>query len=131
MVKFRLPNENDKFLLQEWIASDKDHADRCDASFWLPDEKETGRVQQFVVEDEHGALAYVRAENCLRMHVQFAPRSQTERTRNNFDEVMEKIYQWARPKYKQVIFESVSTLLIRFLQKRGFRKSPNEFVKDI
>lgn len=126
-MKIRKLNENDPFLIEKWIAMDPDHAGKSDVKFWLPQD----RTNCFVVEDEVGAIFYVRAENLLRLHVQFAPQTESARTKKTLDEFAMHVKEAAKTTYRQIIFESTFAPLIRYLEKRGYRASPNEMVIDL
>jgi len=127
MLKFRPTSEHDEKQITEYIAADPDHAGRCEASFWLPNESV---VEQFVAEDENGPVFYVRAENIMRLHIQFA--SDRKRVAKAIEEFTPWIVEQARQKgYKQIIFESVFKPLIRFLERRGFHSSPDEHIYDL
>jgi len=126
MLKFRPTNEQDRALIAEWIEADPDHKGRCNADFWLSHDK----AEQFAVEDEQGTVFFVRSEDLLRLHIQFSP--DRKRTAKAIDEFTPMIAEQAgRERYKQLIFESVFKPLIRFLKKRGFHSSPDEYVYDI
>lgn len=126
-MKIRKINENDPFLIEKWINMDSEHAGKSKVDFWLPQD----RTNCFVVEDEVGTIFYVRAENVLRLHVQFAPSTENERTKKAIDEFATHIREAAKPTYRQIIFESTFAPLIRYLHKRGYRASPNEQVIDL
>lgn len=127
----RTTEPSDERVLSEAIAADLSHAGLCEPSFWLsPREEERGRVECFAVCDKDGPVFYVRAENVLRLHIQFLPLDK-RRTVRAVHEFSERIAAEARPKYTQIIFESVWRPLIRFLKKRGYRLSPNEWITDI
>ena len=128
MLKYRPLNELDKFLLEKWIAQDPEHHDDP-VEFWTA--SDDGKVQCFAVEDDHGAIFYVRAENVLRLHIQFAPPNEKGRTARTIVKFAENIAHISKDKYKQLIFESVSKPLTSFLEKLGFKASPNEWKKDI
>lgn len=133
MLKFRKTTEADHNKLAEWIAADPDHREKGDPSFWLPQNPED-KIQTFAVQDEEGDIFFVRGENCLRLHIQFAPASEKRRLAKAISEFSDRIAQSARHlKYTEIIFESVFKPLVRFLtnSKRGFQPSPNEFVKDL
>jgi hypothetical protein len=127
MIKVRKINENDPFLIEKWINSDPQHAGKTNVDFWLPQD----RTNCFVIEDEIGVIFYVRGENVLRLHIQFAPASESERTKKALDEFASHIRESARPTYRQIIFESTFAPLIRFLHKRGYRASKEENVIDL
>jgi hypothetical protein len=127
MLKSRSVTEKDRTKLEEWIAADPDHAGRCKPEFWLAPEN---KVRQFMIQDEQGDLFCVRAENILRLHIQFSP--DRKRTAKAIEEFTPTIASGAkREGYKQLIFESVFQPLIHFLNKRGFRASKDEFIYDL
>lgn len=128
MLKTRSVGEQDRNKLEEWIAADPDHVGKTSPDFWLRPES---HVRQFVMQDSCGDIFFVRAENILRLHIQFAP-GQRVRTAKAIDEFTPLIAVGAKKEhYKQLIFESVFKPLIGFLEKRGFRSSPAEQVMDL
>lgn len=134
MLKYRPTNALDKNQITEWIAADPDHASRCEPTFFLPPNEADAlndRVLCWAVEDEHGAIFYVRAEKILRLHIQFAPKTQFRRLAAAINEFSKTIQRASAATFKQIIFESVFEPLIRFLHKRGFRSSPHEQVCDL
>jgi len=129
MLKFRKTTETDRKKLEDWISEDPDHKEQI-ADFWLP--QNDSHVQTYVVQDEQGDIFFVRQENVLRLHIKFAPPNEKKRLARAISEFANNITIGAKKTgYKQVIFESVFAPLIRFLGKRGFRSSPNEFVHDL
>lgn len=127
-MKYRILSEEDRQPLTDWIAADEAHSETCTPDFWLS--APGGVAQSWAVEDEQGTLFYVRAENVLRLHIQFPP-EKSKRLLKGVADFAIQIAQDAREKYKQIIFESKSPALIRFLEKRGYRHSPEEIVYDI
>ena len=126
-MKIRKHNDNDPLLLEKWINLDPQHAGKTNVDFWLPQD----RTNCFVVEDDIGAIFYVRAENVLRLHVQFAPATDSERTKKALDSFARHIREVAKTTYRQIIFESTFAPLIRFLEKRGYRASKDEYVTNL
>lgn len=129
-MKIRPLNDNDKFLLEKSITHDPDHAGKSTVDFWLPQD----RTNCFAVEDDQGTVLYIRAENVLRLHMQAIPsNSKAERVRvaKNIDEFAAHIREVAKKTYRQIIFESTYTPLIRFLEKRGYRASKDEYIADL
>jgi hypothetical protein len=129
MLRSREVTEADRSQIEQWIQSDEDHRGRCKADFWLTPED---GVKLFAVEDALGTIFYVRGENLLRLHIQFAPESERRRTAKAVDEFTSLIAAGAKKShYKQLIYESVVQPLIKFLEKRGFHSSPAEQVYDL
>lgn len=129
MIWSRVVSEADRSQIEQWILADPDHKGRCSADFWLKPEE---GIKQFAIEDALGTIFYVRGENLLRLHIQFAPASERRRTAKAIDEFTPLIASGAKKNhYKQLIFESVVSPLIKFLEKRGFHSSPAEQVYDI
>lgn len=125
MITFVPVTVLDTGQITEWVKSDPEHDGRVSPDFWL---NPPADVQVWAVEDEQGVLFYVRAENILRLHIQFPPERSKRLVRgiSEFSAQM-KVIAGARS-YKQLIFDSISKTLIRFLEKRGFKHSPNEYV---
>jgi hypothetical protein len=129
MLKQRSVTEQDRTKLEEWIAADPDHKDRCKADFWLP-AKEPDGIARIAMEDALGAALFVRAEKCLRLHIQFPP----EKWRNakSLIKFIPMIEADARKHgFSQIIWESTSDKLIQFTEQFGYRRSQNEIVKDL
>jgi hypothetical protein len=134
MLKFRPIAANDELLLEKWLVADDEHSKTSNLSFWLPpkDASQKHKGTDYVaVEDEIGTIGYLKMENILRIHCQFAPPTEIQRTRKAMAEFINHIKQEARPQYAQLIFESVSAPLIWFLRKFGFRRSKNEIVCNL
>jgi hypothetical protein len=126
MIKFTPTSASDHAQIAEWIAKDPDHQKHCTPEFWLPSKN----TECFRVEDDQGPVFFVRAENVLRLHIQFSDnRKRNARAINEFTDFIRENSR-ARG-YKQIIFESVFKPLIRFLDRRGFHASPNEMVTDL
>ena len=126
-MKIRKLNGNDPLLIEKWINSDPEHVGKTNVGFWLPQD----RTNCFVVEDDIGAIIYIRAENVLRIHAQFAPATDSERTKAALDSFVIHIRETTKSTYRQIIFESTFAPLIRFLHKRGYRASKDEHVTDL
>lgn len=128
MTKFRPTTANDEALLKEYLAADPEHSQTSTPSFWLPPAIEHKGAKYLAVEDEKGVIGFLVLENVVRIHAQFAPPDQIDRTRAATANVMTQIQKWARPQYREIIFQSISPGLIWFLRKFGFRRSKNEVV---
>lgn len=132
MIKSRKTSNQDASLIKDWISCDPNHSGVTNASFFLPSETESeAKTFLYTIEDEQGPIFFVRGENCLRLHIQFAPnqRRRTARAISEFASVMaagaKKLH------YSELIFESVFRPLIRFLHKRGFVSSRNEYILNL
>lgn len=129
MLASRSVSEQDRAKLIEWIAADPDHAGKSTPDFWIQD---TDGIKCFAIQDALGDIFFVRCENVMRLHIQFAPQNEKRRTARAIDEFTTMIAAGAKAnRYKQLIFESVFQPLIDFLAKRGFRASKNEQVLDL
>jgi len=77
---------------------------------------------------ELGAVIYARCENVLRLHLQFAPPAEKDRTKKALEEFALTIAQNSKQSYKEIIFESVYKPLIWFARKLGYRNSRDEYI---
>jgi hypothetical protein len=128
VVKLRHTTAADEELLAVFLAADPEHSQSSTVSFWLPPKIEHKGVKYLAVEDDKGVIGFLVLENCVRIHAQFAPPEEIDRTRTALTDVMTQIQKWARPQYRELIFESISAPLIWFLRKFGFRRSKNEII---
>lgn len=129
MIKSRKTSNQDASLIKAWITADCNHQGVTEASFFLPPETlSDAKTFQYAIEDEQGPIFFVRGENCLRLHIQFAP-NQKRRTARAISEFASTIAKGAKKLgYSELIFESVFRPLIRFLHKRGFISSQSEHI---
>lgn len=128
MLKYRSQNENDKFLIEKWVAQDEEHSKTSHPSFWTAPPVLPSHTKYIVVEDSIGVVAYLVLENVLRIHCQFAPSTETERIRAAAQEFLPRLKQESAKSYKEIISEAINPPLLWFLRKFGFRKSKNEIV---
>lgn len=73
MIIYRTPTEQDKPLLQEWIAADPDHSGKnMTPEFFFSEE-----AMSLVLTDDRGPGLFVRvdpeAPGSVRLHIQFSP----------------------------------------------------------
>lgn len=127
-MKLRPIGGNDKFLVEKWISYDPDHSTRCDADFFV--NADSGKSEVFVVEDDIGAIMFCKVESIARFHVQFDSREK-ERTRRALAQFVPEIEKLLSKRYCQIIWESVSAPLISFMSKFGYRRSQDEYLKDL
>ena len=78
-MKYNDSSEQDREQLAGWVASDPIHKDAIDPSFWLPS-GDPG-VKCIKVEDNNGAVFYLRLENALRVYIQFPPEQEVSKMR--------------------------------------------------
>lgn len=132
MIKSRKTSNQDASLIKDWIAADPNHQGITDTSFFLPSEKPSdAKILLYAVEDEQGPIFFVRGENCLRLHIQFAP-NRRRRTAQAISEFASVMATGAKKLgYSELIFESVFRPLVRFLRKRGFKSSQSEQILDL
>lgn len=128
MLKFRAHNEQDKAILERFISADPEHSVTSSLEFWLLPENKHKGTDYLAVEDEKGVVVYLVLENCLRIHAQFAPATEIDRIRAAIPQISAKLAHDAKTSYRQLLFESVFPPLVRFLEKIGWRRSPNEVV---
>jgi hypothetical protein len=129
MLYQRATRETDREQLEAMIAEDADHAGRSTADFWLPSEKDKNRLC-VTFEDDKGPVFFLRLEKVLRVHAQFGTdKMRTARALIDFNEWLDR--ESRQHGYVQVIWDSISSSLVRFAEKFGYHKSPNEIVKDI
>jgi hypothetical protein len=137
MLYHRATRETDREQLEAMIAADDDHRGRCKADFWLPKKTEddsnktkNGATLCLAFEDDKGVVFFLRLEKILRVHTQFG--TDKIRTARALIELNGWLDREARQYgYIQVIWDSVSASLIKFAEKFGYHRSPNEIVKDI
>jgi len=131
MIKSRKTSDSDASQIAAWIAADPQDSGATKADFFLPSENTVAKNFLYAIEDEQGPIFYVRGENVLRLHIQFAP-NERRRTAAAVAEFAETMAQGAKKLgYSELIFESVYRPLINFLHKRGFRESTTEHIMDL
>jgi hypothetical protein len=128
MIKSRKTVPQDAPQIAAWIEADENHRGLEAAETWVTPQEHTFR---YMVEDESGPLFCVIGENVLRLSIQFAP-NQKRRMARAVDEFSKVMAAGAKKMgYKELIFESVFYPLVRFLHRRGFRKSSEENILDL
>lgn len=123
MLKYRHPSESDLQKLNEWVAADPDHKDKCTGSYFIPN-GEAG-TQCIEVSDDQGTVFYLKFTNAVFVDAQFSPISSSEereRIRAGLNEAFAYFSKTLKEKgYHAMLFDSVSPTLIRFFHKLGFR----------
>ncbi len=129
---------NDASMLREWIAADPNHAGRFDAEWWLQKDSLTVRraaagepvpiVENYLAVDKEGPLLFLRCSNAMRLEVQFSPLAEF-RIATTLGAGMPWLANEARKRrYAQIIYESRSARMVRFLERIGFRETSTEHV---
>lgn len=117
--------EDHRPLLAGWIAADADHAGKVNAAKWL--ERVPG-VENIIVIDRHAPLFFLRCSNAMRLDIQFAPNAD-RRIAMALQTGLPWLANEARARtYRELIYESRSPRLIRFLERIGFRETTTEHV---
>jgi hypothetical protein len=122
-VNFSPSIDSDLDQLKEWIDKDPYHKDQP-ADWWL-----TGNgYLSCALQDDKGPVFYLRFDqegDLLRMSTQFAPESEVSRIRvaKAILKTFPKFIESMRPKFKGIVFESISPELIGFMSKLGFNKT--------
>lgn len=115
-------------LLRAWIAADPDHAGRTTAAAWLAEKK---GVQNLLVVDREGALLFLRCSNAMRLDMQFAPDARM-RTARALQTGLPWLADTFRGQgYRELIYESRSPRLVRFLERIGFAEVSTEHVLQL
>lgn len=126
-MEVRAITVEDAAQINEWIAADPDHAGKFDAGFFTSN---PGFSESFVVMLDGQPAMYVKAENVMRLHIQFSPsRMNNAKSLIQFIPFIEAAAK-AR-KYSEIIFESVASPLKKFAASWGYHESPNEVSKRI
>ena len=133
--EFRAATLEDAPLLDSWIAADPWHAGRITAEQWLAPKGQNGELlkgfENLRAVDAAGTLLFLRCKNAMRIDIQFAPGVE-RRTAHALATGVPEMRKLARGRgYRELIFESRSERLIRFMRRMGFEASPNEFILHI
>lgn len=130
-MKFTPTTVDDLPQLADWAASDPEHREHNDPSWWLTG---TGWLA-FCFEDKHGPVFYCKVEqegDLYRLHCQFAPTDRVSKRR--LAVAMLKVLpvlnsRIAKAGGKGVVFNSISPELIQFYAKLGFKSAEqNDYV---
>jgi len=131
MINFTPTLKDDEPQILEWTKADPYHfrgADTSSPSWWI-----TGSdcLVACCIDDESGPVLYFRLDKegeFVRMHVQFAPIDQVSKRRviSSISQAMPALQVMAQQNGgKGFVFQSVSSLLIRFMGHLGFKPRPN------
>lgn len=132
MLKYRHPTEDrDRAVLDAWVASDPDHCNTTTGSYFLVDPvKDAGQVA-IAVEDDEGTVFYLKFTNAVFVDAQFPPdlsEAQRARARSALNEAFVFFSQSLKKQgIHAMLFDSVSRPLIRFFEKKGFKRLKDFF----
>lgn len=133
MIKFTATIPDDIPQIERWIFYDTDHKDKMDGKWWLG-----GTILSCCAEDAGGPVMYLRIDkenDKVRMHIQFAPANEVSKIRvaGAFLDGLPRMIQTMHGMgFRELIFESCSKSLIRFMERFGFRAiGENQFVRAI
>ncbi|HEV1286545.1 MAG TPA: hypothetical protein VNU44_14585 [Bryobacteraceae bacterium] len=116
---------DDAELLARWIAADPDHAGRVSATEWLAKRK---GVQNLLAIDGDGPLLFLHCSNAMRLDIQFAPDSELRTARALLSGLPFLVKTFGAQGYRELIYESRSPRLVKFLERIGFRETSTEHV---
>jgi hypothetical protein len=121
--KLRPVVEEDRPLLQQWIAEDEDHKGTTTPDFWL-----SGDSLSHVYEDGKGPVLFVKMSKILRLDIQFDCRAKMRNARmilKGFPALAENAKQAG---FREIVFCSKSSGLTGFLKRTfGFGHEKDEF----
>lgn len=125
-MNYTLPAEADFVELTEWVSKDPHHRNVITADHFMPKKDKDGNFEKGVVyvkvTDEIGTIFYLRLSNVMRAEVQFSPDADPERVRVALRQTFSFVSIKAKAMgYKEMLFDSVSTHLIRFFERLGFK----------
>lgn len=126
-MKYLEVTEEDIPRLGRWVAADPFHRSTIKPEFWVPPVDEKGvrvpGIKCMRVEDDNGAVFYLRLENCLRAYVQFPPEAEIDKSR--MGAALRRMFFFLgggskKAGYHEVIFDSKSDHLIALFKLFGF-----------
>lgn len=133
-MKYPISSEQDLPQLKRWVDADPAHKDTVNPSFWIhpvdEDGEPEGGIKCLRVEDDQGAVFYLRMENALRVYVQFPPEEEVSKSRlaSALRRAMWFIGGGAKKAgYQEMIFDSKSPHLIAFFERLGFKVLENTY----
>lgn len=112
--------EQDRPLIEGWIAAEPDHKNNTFEWYQAPGSKTV------IYEDSEGPVFTVRYSSALRTDMEFNPEASKERVRAMFKEVVPEAAKQAKAQgFSEIVFQSVSKRLIVFLRAFGFKTCPD------
>jgi|GEM_PF-2276416 len=130
----REATEDDRKLLEEWIAADPDHAaKKVQPEFFY--EKQPG-VGCYLLCDAEGPIYFWKTSNVVRLDAQFGPSEHSADKLRNRDALIEGMDWLARmcaaKGATEILFDSVVPLLRRLaIRQMGCEAMPGELVRSL
>ena len=128
--KLRPATEQDHALIAEMIEGDEDHRGRVDPAFFYED---GAGVDSYCLEDDKGAVFFLRITRTVRLDIQFQAPVSTE-VKERTQRGLVHGFAWLKGVLavrgiREAIFESRVPVLRRFCERRlGFLASSEEMV---
>lgn len=133
-MKYTPTTEADLETLNRWVTLDPAHKDDTTGAFWLvpldKDGKQLPGIICLKVEDDNGAVFYLKFENAVRVYAQFPPESEVNQLR--VSKALRHAFFFLgsglkRKGYYEMFFDSMSGSLIDFFKKLHFEEVKNFF----
>lgn len=136
-MNYRKTTADDLERLNRWIALDPAHKDVITGSFFVPQPADTEEskdankgIAYVTVEDDDGAVFYLRLENCTRVYAQFPP--DEEKNDHRLTRALKHAFVFIAKKTKELgshemLFDSVSDTLVGFFKRFHFEELKNTF----
>jgi hypothetical protein len=133
-MKYPISSEQDLPQLKRWVDADPAHKNVIEPGFWIRPVSDGGvpeeGIQCLRVEDDKGAVFYLRMENAIRVYVQFPPEEEISKSRlsSALRRAMWFIGGGAKKAgYHEMMFDSKSPSLVAFFERLGFKILENNF----
>lgn len=133
-MKYTPTSEKDLEQLDRWVELDPDHQKDIKGNFWLvpvdDNKKPVPGVVCLKVEDDIGAVFYIKLENAVRVYAQFPP--ETEVSSNRVSRALRHMFFFLgsglkRTGYHEAFFDSISESLVSFFKKLHVDEAKNLF----
>lgn len=133
-MKYPDSSAQDMPQLEKWVAADMVHNGTIEPSFWVRPLDENGQpengIKCFKVEDDNGAVFYVRLENTLRVYIQFPPEEEVSKSR--VASALRRMFWFVgggskKAGYQEAFFDSTSPQLVTFFKALGFKVLENTY----
>jgi hypothetical protein len=113
-------NPEDRPLVESWIASEAHHQNNTFEFY-----QEAGTKSVMCVDDD-GEVFVLKFTPCLRTDIDFSSTAGPARIGKALAQVIREMTDTAKKQgFKEFVFDSVSSQLIAFCERLGFRPSPD------